>query len=126
LRTIVEFRRHALHNQILAYQQRLPVLYHGTRFHNAILNSGWLLRPLLGDKCVSFSRQPSVALYMATLERDDDEGVGRVLVIDREKLAARHRIYPRCNAFEFREEAEEAVWEDVRLHKGIVLASFQV
>lgn len=63
---------------------------------------------------------------MATLAREEDEGTGSVLVIDRQMLAARHRIYTRCNAFEFREEAEEAVWEDVRLHKGLILATFEV
>lgn len=88
---------------------------------NAIVNSGWLLAPTLGDKCVSFSRNPAVAIYMAALERDVDEGQGTVFVVSRTVLASRYRLYTRCNGFEYREEAEEAVWQDVRLIKGLIL-----
>jgi hypothetical protein len=63
---------------------------------------------------------------MATLERDVDEGQGTVFVVDRNVLASRYRLYTRCNAFEFREEAEEAVWQDVRLTKGLILDQITV
>lgn len=102
------------------------MLFHGTRFANAIANSGWLLAPTLGDRCVSFSRNPAAAIYMAALERDVDEGQGTVLVIDRNVLHSRYRLHSRCNAFVFREEAEEAVWQDVKLTKGLIIAQVKL
>ena len=122
MRTVADFRKHQAFRHLTGFLGQNPVLFHGTRFANAITTSGWLLAPTLGDRCVSFSRNPAVAIYMAALERDEDEGQGTVLVIDRNVLASRYRLYNRCNGFVFREEAEEAVWQDVRLIKGLILS----
>lgn len=121
LKTVNDFRRHQAFSTLKGFLGNTPVLFHGTRYANAIVSSGWLLAPTIGDKCVSFSRNPAVAIYMAALEREVDEGQGTVLVIDRTILSSRYRLYTRCNGFEFRDEAEEAVWRDVRLTRGLIL-----
>lgn len=126
MKTIADFRRHHAFSILKDFLGKGPVLFHGSRYAQAITSSGWLLAPTLGDRCVSFSRNPAVAIYMATLERDVDEGQGTVFVVDRNVLASRYRLYTRCNAFEFREEAEEAVWQDVRLTKGLILDQITV
>lgn len=126
MRTVADFRKHPAFSTLKGFLGKTPVLFHGTRFATAINHSGKLLAPTLGDQCVSFSRNPAVAIYMAALERDIDEGQGTVLVIDRNVLSSRHRLYNRCNGFEFREEAEEAVWQDVRLTRGLILAQVQL
>jgi hypothetical protein len=123
---VADFRKHPAFLPLKGFLGKTPVLFHGTRFAKAINHSGKLLAPALGDRCVSFSRNPAVAIYMAALERDVDEGEGTVLVIDRNVLSFRHRLYNRCNGFEFREEAEEAVWQDVRLTRGLILAQVQL
>jgi hypothetical protein len=121
LKLISDFRRHEAFAPLKAFLSSKPVLFHGSRYGNAIIESGCLLAPTLGDRCVSFSRNPAVALYMASLERDFDEGQGTVFVIDRTALSARYRLRSRCNGFEYREEAEEAVWQDIRLFKGLII-----
>jgi hypothetical protein len=96
-------------------------LFHGTRYLNAILESGMLVPPEVGDPEVSFSRSPNEAAFWATLPRDDDEGRGAVLVFDRDRLAMRHRLEPVDNAFFDVDEQEERVWErNVLLADGLV------
>lgn len=126
MRTVADFHKHHAFLRLKGFLGKTPVLFHGTRFANTIATSGWLLAPTLGDRCVSFSRNPAVAIYMAALEREVDEGEGTVLVIDRNVLSSRYRLYSRCNGFVFREEAEEAVWQDVRLTRGLILAQVQL
>lgn len=126
LKTVTDFRRHQAFSILKGFLGKTPVLFHGTRYANAIVSSGWLLASRVGDKCVSFSRNPAVAIYMATIEREVDEGQGTVLVIDRDVLSSRYRLYTRCNGFEFREEAEEAVWQDVRLTRRLILDQVKV
>lgn len=90
------------------------------------MSSNLLLVPTLGDRCVSFTRSPDVAIYMAALDREDDEGVGAVLVFDRQRLASRFKIEKRCNGFIFREEAEEAIWKQVALRPGDLIATIEI
>ena len=61
------------------------VLFHGTRHRERVLESGFL-RPSPASQAVAFSRSPRVAAHFATLPRDDDEGVGAILVFDRPSL----------------------------------------
>lgn len=126
MRSISNFRRHDAFASLREHLKTKPVLFHGSRYGNAILTSGWLLAPTMGDRCVSFSRNPAVALYMATLDREFDEGHGMVFVIDRMILLSRYRIYSRCNGFKYRDEAEEAVWQDVKLINGLVLETLVI
>ena len=41
---------------------------------------------------MAFSRSPRVAAHFATLPRDDDEGVGAILVFDRPSLKTRYKL----------------------------------
>lgn len=108
-----------------------PVLYHGTRYFNAIRATDTLRRAPFGDLCVSMTRRPEVACYVAMSDRDDDEGLGAVLVLDRQKLQARYQIDVRhCACWDgcghgpdpwMFDEAEEAIWQDiVRLRRYLI------
>lgn len=48
---------------------------------------------------VSLTRDPSIAEYWARLRRDDDEGIGAVLILDQKRLRHQYRVSP------FRDEA---------------------
>lgn len=107
-------------------------LFHGTRYPEAIL-AGNALRcpklprlpgqhtePEMGYECVSLTRSPDVASYWATLERDDDERLGAVLVFDRSVLRTRYKLEC-CHdpvwseiAFGRHDECEEQVWQDIK------------
>jgi hypothetical protein len=67
------------------------VLFHGTRHRERVLESGFL-RPSPASQAVAFSRSPRVAAHFATLPRDDDEGVGAILVFDRPSLKTRYKL----------------------------------
>src|ERR1700722_12272969 len=67
------------------------VLFHGTRHRERVLESGFL-RPSPASQAVAFSRSARVAAHFATLPRDDDEGVGAILVFDRASLKTRYRL----------------------------------
>ena len=47
-------------------------LFHGTRYPNEILASGYLSHGSVGDLAVCFSRSPEEAAFWATLEREDE------------------------------------------------------
>lgn len=108
------------------------VLYHGTRYPQLVLETGALLRPMAGDKKVSLTRSPEVAAHFALLERDDDEGHGAILVLNRRSLQSEYSLHsilePYIESNElFHDEAEEEIWEDVfHVHKyllGVVYSS---
>src|SRR3984957_11356542 len=67
------------------------VLFYGTRHRERVLESGFL-RPSPASLAVAFSRSPRVAAHFATLPRDDDEGVGAILVFDRPSLKTRYKL----------------------------------
>jgi hypothetical protein len=67
------------------------VLFHGTRRRERVLESGFL-RPSRASQAVAFSRSARVAAHFATLPRDDDEGVGAILVFDRSSLKTRYKL----------------------------------
>ncbi|GHC79550.1 hypothetical protein [Limoniibacter endophyticus] len=93
-----------------------PVLYHGTRYIDAIVESNSILCAPYGDTCVSLTRRPETAIYFASLPRDDEDERGAVLILDRQKLQAAYRIDIRhCDCFggASNDEAEEAIWKDV-------------
>ena len=69
----------------------LDVLFHGTRHRERVLESGFL-RPSPASQAVAFGRSPRVAAHFATLPRDDDEGVGAILVFDRPSLKTRYKL----------------------------------
>lgn len=108
-----------------------PVLYHGTRYSKAILASGVLKIAPFGDCCVSLTRRPEVATYVAMSDRDDDEGFGAVFILDRRSLSGRYAIDIRhCGCWDgcghgpsprMFDEAEEAIWRDITdLHRHLV------
>jgi hypothetical protein len=69
----------------------LDVLFHGTRNRERILESGFLRSPRT-THAVCFSRSPKVAAHFATLAREDDEGIGAILVFDRSSLKTRYKL----------------------------------
>jgi hypothetical protein len=65
-----------------------PVLFHGTRYANQVLGEDRLLCVNVGSLSVHFTRDLPVATHWAMLPRiNGDEGVGAVLVFDRDRLA---------------------------------------
>ena len=79
------------------------MLYHGTRFPRAILESDALLCVKEKLLAVHFSRLLHVGVYWATIERvTGDEGIGAVLVLDRLRLA--HNFKLECRRDEFWDE----------------------
>jgi hypothetical protein len=94
------------------------VLYHGTRYPQLILRTGVLFRAESGGTKVCFTRAAEVAAYWALLERDDDEGRGAILILDRQSLDRRYKLVPNPQAYWhtetlFHDEAEEEIWDDV-------------
>ena len=68
------------------------VLFHGTRYRERILASGFLKFSDPGPHYVAFTRSPEFAAYYTTLPRDDDEGAGAILVFDRPLLKTRYKL----------------------------------
>lgn len=109
-----------------------PVLYHGTRCHQAILSSDVLRAAAVGDRCVSLTRSPLVATYFAMLSRDKPDDGGAVLAFDRISLASRYAIDVRhCSDWDgcghgpdhtMFDEAEEAIWQDIKNVSRFVIA----
>ena len=82
------------------------VLYHGTRYRESILKSGFLK----AFQAVSFTRSPEVAAYWAaSVPRDDDEGAGAILVFDRASLRTRYRLECHADGWARIDEFEERV-----------------
>src|ERR1700722_16600624 len=71
-------------------------LFHGTRYGELILASGFLKAAQVGDNCVSFSRSPEVAAFSAALPRYDDEGSGAILILDPASLRTQYKL--ECHA----------------------------
>jgi hypothetical protein len=66
------------------------VLFHGARYRERILASGFLKFSDPGPDYVAFTRSAEVAAYWATcVPREDDEGAGAILVFDRPSLKTR-------------------------------------
>ena len=96
-------------------------LFHGTRYPNAILESGMLQPSSVGDTVVCFSRSPEEAAFWATLPRDDDEGHGAVMVFDRNRLSMRYRLEIWHDDMAQVDEQEERIWDrDVLLTAGLI------
>jgi hypothetical protein len=91
-------------------------LYHGTRNLRGILATGkFVFGTSGGDPVVCMTRSPEEAARWATLERDDDEGRGAILVLSRASLQTRYRVRPFHDEFWDNEtycydEAEERIW----------------
>ena len=73
------------------FARGLDVLFHGTRYRESVLASGFL-KISRCSQSVAFTRSPAVAAHFATLPHDDDEGVGAILVFDRASLKTRYRL----------------------------------
>jgi hypothetical protein len=95
------------------------VLYHGSRYPAAILRDNVLWCANVGTFAVSFTRLLHVAIYWAQVPRDDEEKVGAVFVLDRDRLARAYKLEPfrdpfwdNCPARSTRKasEAEEQVY----------------
>ncbi len=84
-------------------------LFHGTRHLEAILGNGVLACSIYIPK-VAFTRSPEEAAFWATLERDDDEGRGAILIFDRHRLSARYRLECWVGEGATLDEQEERVW----------------
>jgi hypothetical protein len=105
-----------------------PVLFHGTRYARNILRNDELCSAPVGLAAVSFSRQLEISIYWAILDRDDDEGQGAILVLDRDRLTQKYKLQCRrdqCLNHGFPRmytEAEEIVYgRDIEdLHKYLV------
>ncbi|MDP3659219.1 hypothetical protein [Phenylobacterium sp.] len=88
-------------------------LFHGTRYGDAIFASDRLACAPFGDKHVSLTSDFQIAEYWASLPRDDDDGVGRILVFDRHKLSEALTPQPFTSANRTQDEKEEAVEADI-------------
>ena len=73
---------------------RDALLFHGTRYQRAVLRDNRIRLPATGYAMVSLTRSLRVARHWATLVRDDDEGLGAILVLNRSKLQTRYRLTP--------------------------------
>lgn len=103
------------------------VLYHGTRYAQAILSSNAIRCSSPGTPAVSLTRLPEVAAFAAGLERDDTDGPPSILILDRRSLQARYRLRPYHDGWPghsgaARDEAEELVFDrDVTdVHRHII------
>jgi hypothetical protein len=94
------------------------LLYHGSRSPAQILRENVLLSSEVGTQAVSFSRLPHVAIYWATMKRENEQ-FGAVFVLDRDLLAQTYKLEPFRDPIwddhpELRarksSEAEEHVW----------------
>jgi hypothetical protein len=95
-------------------------LFHGTRYLSQILQSGALEPQEPGDCAVCFTRSPEEAAYWATIERDDPDEYGAILVFDRDRLKRNFRLEP-ISTITWRDEHEERVWyRDIPLGCGLI------
>jgi hypothetical protein len=90
-RAVRDAQARSLYEKARAIARGQYVLFHGTRHRERVLESGFL-RPSPASQAVAFSRSARVAAHFATLPRDDDEGVGAILVFDRASLKTRYRL----------------------------------
>ena len=82
------------------------------------MTTGVLFYSRPSDLGVFFTRSPETAAYFALLERDDDEGRGAILILDRQSLRCKYRVEPWHDDFwddetGRRDEMEERVWGSV-------------
>ena len=90
-RTVRDAHAQFLHDKAKTIARGQDVLFHGTRHRERVLESGFL-RPSPASQAVAFSRSPRVAAHFATLPRDDDEGVGAILVFDQSSLKTQYKL----------------------------------
>jgi hypothetical protein len=90
------------------------VLFHGTRYREHVLASGFLKPSSPICNFVAFTRSHEVAAYCATLMRDEDEEAGAIFVFDRASLKAHYKL--ECHHDQWLrygqvvDEFEERVW----------------
>jgi hypothetical protein len=75
------------------------LVYHGTPCPVKILRENVLRFANVGTFAVSFTRLLHVAIYWTKVPRDDDEKVGGVFVLDRDRLAHNFKLEPFCDTF---------------------------
>lgn len=68
--------------------------FHGTRYLNEILNTNRLRKATLGTCGVSVTSELWVACYWGLIDRDNDEGHGGVLILDRRLLSKAYDFKP--------------------------------
>jgi hypothetical protein len=96
-------------------------LFHGTRYRAHILANGFLRFSRIGSNSVSFTRSPDVAAYWAAMLREDDEGVGAILIFDRPSLRAKYALEPLYDDLARRDEFEEVVFgRDVEIAPHLI------
>lgn len=98
----------------------LNPLFHGTRYLNLILSDGCLKPARVGPGVVAFSRSADTAAYWATMERDDDDDRGAILVFDRERLRTRYRLELIDDSVFIAEQEEFISARDVPLSVALV------
>jgi hypothetical protein len=64
----------------------MRILYHGTRYLEAILADGNFRLSRSGDRHLSLTTKKRVAKYFAELFRDDVYGFGHIISLDRDQL----------------------------------------
>ena len=98
----------------LARQQAkgADVLFHGTRHMSAVLRSGKLIPPKIGEQAIFFTRSAETAAYWALLVGFDwEKRSAGILVLDRRTLSHNYRIRPsRYDLTSERDEREESLW----------------
>ncbi|WP_369721996.1 hypothetical protein AB8Z38_34490 [Bradyrhizobium sp. LLZ17] len=88
---------------------RREVLYHGTRHLRSVLRVNTLFCSYPGEKQISFTRSPEVAAYVASIERDNDEDEGAVLVFNRRALQNGYRLDSWHDSDDETDEMEERI-----------------
>ena len=89
-------------------------LFHGTRYSRQICQENVLRKSDIGQKAAFFSTRLHVAAYWAMLPRDDDEGVGAILVLDRERIEIDFQTYRNVNPMRAASEYELLVYEGIK------------
>ena len=70
------------------------VLFHGTRYAEAIIGENLLKYARTGDPVVSFTRLPEVAVYWARLERGEVFETANILMVNRKLLKSDYNVFP--------------------------------
>ena len=98
----------------------VDVLYHGTRYRGAILRAGALLPAPVSDVSVCFTRSALEAAYWAMLPRDDDEGIGSIFVLQRNRIRDRVRVEQFRYSDEKNEFEERVLYRPIELKHAMV------
>jgi hypothetical protein len=95
-------------------------LFHGTRYSDQALRSGWLEPATSGNPGISLTRNPDIALHFALLQRDRGAGDPAIFIFDRRSLRANNHLELRADGWPddpegIRYEAEECTYEEICL-----------